>query len=46
MLLEAFSLGLGARWIHRCKEVFAGDAGRDILKGLGLDPDEYEGERL
>lgn len=43
MLNAAHELGLGACWIHRCKEVFAGDAGRDILKGLGLDPDEYEG---
>ncbi len=42
MLLEAFSLGLGARWIHRCKEEFETEAGKEILKSLGIEG-EYEG---
>ena len=42
MLLEAFSMGLGARWIHRCKEEFETEAGKEILKSLGIEG-EYEG---
>ena len=43
MLLAAQELGLGACWIHRCREVFAGEAGRKILADLGLNADDYEG---
>lgn len=43
MLLEAHSLGLGACWIHWCKEAFESDYGKSILKSLNLNPDEYEG---
>lgn len=43
MLLEAHSLGLGACWIHWCKESFESDFGKSILKSLNLDPDAYEG---
>lgn len=42
MLLEAHSLGLGACWIHHCKEVFETEYGKDLLKSLGIE-DEYEG---
>ena len=42
MLLEAHSLGLGACWIHWCKEVFEGKFGKSLLKSLGLN-DKYEG---
>ncbi|MBQ3506243.1 MAG: nitroreductase, partial [Clostridia bacterium] len=42
MLLEAHSLGLGACWIHRAKEMFESAAGKAILKKLGIEGD-YEG---
>ena len=43
MLLAAHSLGLGACWIHRAKETFEQEEGKEILRSLGLNPDEYEG---
>ena len=43
MLLEAHSLGLGACWIHWCKEAFESDYGKSIISSLGLNPDMYEG---
>ena len=43
MLLAAHSLGLGACWIHRAKETFEQEEGKEILRSLGLDPEEYEG---
>lgn len=42
MLLEAHSLGLGACWIHHCKEVFETEYAKSLLKSLGIDG-EYEG---
>lgn len=42
MLLAAHSLGLGACWIHRARETFESDAGKAILKKLGIEG-EYEG---
>jgi len=42
MLLQAHSLGLGACWIHRAKETFETEAGKAILKKLGIEG-EYEG---
>ena len=42
MLLEAHSLGLGACWIHHCKEVFETEYGKQLLKSLGIEG-EYEG---
>lgn len=42
MLLAAHSLGLGACWIHRAKETFELDEGKEILKELGIEG-EYEG---
>jgi nitroreductase len=41
MLLAAESLGLGACWIHRAKEVFNLPEGKEILKKAGLP--EWEG---
>ena len=43
MMLEAHARGLGSCWIHRAKEVFAGEEGKKILKSLGIDPEKYEG---
>lgn len=42
LLNAAESLGLGSIWIHRAKEEFESDFGKEILKGLGIEGD-YEG---
>ena len=42
MMLAAHSLGLGSCWIHRAKETFETEEGREILKNLGIEG-EYEG---
>ena len=42
MMLAAHSLGLGSCWIHRAKEEFETEEGKQILKGLGIEG-EYEG---
>ena len=42
MMLAAHSLGLGSCWIHRAKETFETEEGKEILKNLGIEG-EYEG---
>lgn len=42
LMNAAESLGVGSIWIHRAKEEFESDFGKDILKKLGIE-DEYEG---
>ena len=42
MMNAAESLGLGSIWIHRAKEEFDSDFGKQILKELGIEGD-YEG---
>ena len=42
MMLAAHSLGLGSCWIHRAKEEFESDEGKEILHTLGIEGD-YEG---
>lgn len=42
MMLEAHELGLGTCWIHRAKEEFETEWGKNLLKSLGIE-DEYEG---
>ena len=42
LLNEAESLGLGSIWIHRAKEEFESDFGKNLLKELGITG-EYEG---
>ena len=42
MMLAANSLGLGSCWIHRAKEEFETEEGKEILKSLGITG-EYEG---
>ncbi len=42
MMLAAHSLGLGSCWIHRAKETFDSEEGRNILRKLGIEG-EYEG---
>lgn len=42
LMLAAHDLGIGSCWIHRAKEEFESDWGRELLKSLGIE-DEYEG---
>lgn len=42
LLNAAESLGLGSIWIHRAKEEFESDFGKNLLKKLGIEGD-YEG---
>lgn len=42
LLLAAHSLGVGACWIHRAKQMFDSEEGKAILKDLGIEGD-YEG---
>lgn len=42
MMLAAHALGLGSCWIHRAKEEFESDEGKEILRSLGITG-EYEG---
>jgi len=42
MMIAAQSLGLGSCWIHRAKETFETEEGKQILRELGIS-DEYEG---
>ncbi len=42
LMNAAESLGLGSIWIHRAREEFESDFGKDILKKLGIE-EEYEG---
>ena len=43
LMLAAWDKGIGSCWIHRAKETFETEEGKDILRSLGLDPEEYEG---
>lgn len=42
LMLAAHELGIGSCWIHRAKEEFDSDEGKEILRQLGIDGD-YEG---
>lgn len=42
LLNAAHALGLGSCWIHRAKEVFDSEDGRDLLRQWGIEGD-YEG---
>ena len=42
LMLAAHSLGLGSCWIHRAKETFETEEGKEILRSLGIT-DEYDG---
>lgn len=42
MMNAAHSLGLGSCWIHRAKEEFATEYGKNLLKSLGIEG-EWEG---
>lgn len=43
LLLAASSIGLGSCWIHRAKETFETEEGKELLRKWGLDPDKYVG---
>ena len=43
LMNAAYSLGLGSIWIHRAKEEVESDEGKEILKALGLNADEWVG---
>ena len=42
LMLEAEEQGIGSCWIHREKEEFESEEGKEILKSLGIEGD-YEG---
>lgn len=42
LMQAAHELGLGSCWIHRAKEEFETDWGKNLLKSLGIE-EEYEG---
>ena len=42
LMNAAHSLGIASCWIHRAKEVFESDEGKNILRELGVEGD-YEG---
>ena len=42
MMLAAADLGVDSCWIHRAKEEFESEEGKEILKSLGIEGD-YEG---
>lgn len=42
LMLSAHSLGVDSCWIHRAKETFETDFGKELLKSLGITG-EYEG---
>ena len=42
LMLAAHDLGIGSCWIHRAKEEFESDEGKEILHSLGIEGD-YEG---
>lgn len=42
LMLVAHELGIGSCWIHRAKEEFESEEGKELLKSLGITGD-YEG---
>ena len=42
LMLEAEEQGIGSCWIHRAKEEFESEEGKELLKSLGIEGD-YEG---
>ena len=43
LLNAAHAKGLGCCWVHRAREVFMIEEGKNFLKDLGLDPERYVG---
>ena len=42
LMLEAEAQGIGSCWIHRAKEEFESEEGKELLRSLGIEGD-YEG---
>ena len=42
LMLAAHELGIGSCWIHRAKQEFETEWGKELLKSLGIE-EEYEG---
>lgn len=42
LMLAAHANGIGSRWIHRAKQTFEREEGKEILRSLGIKG-EYEG---
>lgn len=42
LMQAAYDLGVGSCWIHRAKEVFDTEEGKEILRSIGVEGD-YEG---
>ena len=42
LMLAAAELGIGSCWIHRAKEEFESEEGKEIIRSLGIEGD-YEG---
>ena len=43
LLNAAHAMGISSCWIHRAKEVFESNGGKEILRSVGVDPERYEG---
>ncbi|MBR5633167.1 MAG: nitroreductase [Clostridia bacterium] len=41
MLLAAYSIGLGGCWIHRARETFESEEGRELLREWGIEEEVY-----
>ena len=41
MLLAAYSLGLGGCWIHRARQTFETEEGRELLREWGIEEEVY-----
>ena len=44
LMLEAHDLGIGSCWIHRAKEEFESEEGKELLKSLGIEGDMLESD--
>ena len=42
MLNAAYAMGLGGRWINRCKEMFETEEGKELLRSWNL-PENLRG---
>ena len=42
LMNAAYSVGLGSCWIHRAREVFMTDTGKELMKKWGI-PESYVG---
>lgn len=44
LMLEAHDLGIGSCWIHRAKEEFESEEGKELLKSLGIEGSMLESD--